>query len=272
MNGIERKDQVADLREEIIRLGPWHLDVQVTPEISTRAFLEAPAGTYAASFGEVSFINPRDGFRNLLQKIYPGGLAGRTMLDCACNCGGYSFWAKELGANECFGFDVRRHWIDQAHFLAANRMGPTEGVRFEKCELYDLPKLELKPFDITIFKGIFYHLPDPITGLRVAADHTEELIIVDTATRNNLPDGMLAVAEESTEQVMSGVHGLNWFPTGPAVLTRILNWMGFVETRCVYWHTENETRPSELGRLQMIASRKEGLLEQFESDQGRARI
>jgi hypothetical protein len=62
MNNIEQNDRISDLREEIIRLGPWHLDVQVTPEISTRVFLEAPEGMYSPSFGDVSFIDPREGW------------------------------------------------------------------------------------------------------------------------------------------------------------------------------------------------------------------
>jgi tRNA (mo5U34)-methyltransferase len=68
--------------------------------------------------------------------------------------------------------------------------------------------------------------------------------------------------------VMSGVRGLNWFPTGPQVLTRILNWLGFTGTRRVYWRrTETDNQPSELGRLQMIASRNKGLPERFEPQQ-----
>jgi tRNA (mo5U34)-methyltransferase len=45
----------------------------------------------------------------MMNLIYPGGLEGRRFLDCACNCVAYSFWAKELGASETFGFDVREH-------------------------------------------------------------------------------------------------------------------------------------------------------------------
>jgi tRNA (mo5U34)-methyltransferase len=51
------------------------------------------------------------------------------VLDCACNCGAFLFWAKELGADECFGFDIRQHWIDQAEFLREHRAWPTEGMR-----------------------------------------------------------------------------------------------------------------------------------------------
>ncbi len=76
------------LKEEIICLGPWHHDVQVTPEISTSVFLEAPEGTYSSS---PSFINPLDLLANTMRKVYPEGLEGRTFLDCACNAGGYSY-------------------------------------------------------------------------------------------------------------------------------------------------------------------------------------
>jgi SAM-dependent methyltransferase len=260
MKGTAKNDLSSQLRDEIIRLGPWHLEVQVTDDISTRVFLQSPETSYSPSVGKVSFISPRESFRSLMQKVYPGGLAGRSVLDCACNCGGYLYWAKELGAGECFGFDVRQHWIDQARFLAQTPFWERFAVSFQLCDLYDLPKLGLKPFDITIFKGIFYHLPDPITGLKIVADLTKELILVDTATKNGCPDGMLAVSEEDRVAVMSGVHGLNWFPTGPNVLARVLNWLGFSETHCVFWQNgATENQPANLGRLQILGSRKPGL-------------
>ena len=42
-----------------------------------------------------------------------------------------------------------------------------------------------------------------------------------------MPDGALVAAKESPGRAMSGVHGLNWFPSGPRVMERILDWMGF---------------------------------------------
>ena len=50
---------------------------------------------------------------------------------------------------------------------------------------------------------------------------------------------------------MSGVYELCWYPTGAAVLERILRWMGFVETT-VNWEIE--------GRIEILASKVEGLL------------
>jgi tRNA (mo5U34)-methyltransferase len=255
---------LADLRAEVIRLGPWHIEVEVTPQLSTRAFLEAPDGTYPESFGELSFYSPKDGFMRKLRRVFPDGLEGRSVLDCACNCGAYLFWAKELGAGECLGFDAREHWIEQARFLAKHRTGPGNDIRFEVCDLYDLPKLGLGAFDITLFNGIFYHLPDPVGGTKIAADLTQELLIVNTATRNGLPDGMLAFSEEGRSELASGIYGLNWFPTGPGVLSGILSWLGFPETRCTRWRTVVQNQPPELGRIDMLAARDRELFRAFD--------
>src|SRR5436309_1828615 len=174
--GVNAAESPADLRAEVIRLGPWHIEVEITPELTTRAFLEASEGTYPESFGALSFYSPRDGFVRKLLRVFPDGLEGRSVLDCACNCGAYLFWAKELGAGECLGFDAREHWIEQARFLAKHRTGPGDDIRFEVCDLYDLPKLGLETFDVTLFNGIFYHLPDPVAGMKIAADLTRELL------------------------------------------------------------------------------------------------
>jgi tRNA (mo5U34)-methyltransferase len=251
----------AELREEIIRLGPWHFDIKVTDALSTRVSLEAPPGTYPESFGPVAFQDIRTEHRIHLKQLYPDGLGGRTVLDCACNSGGYLFWSRELGAGTCFGFDVREHWIRQAQFIQRHR-ADADDMHFQVSDLYDLPKLGLEPFDLTIFKGIFYHLPDPITGLKIAADLTKEALIIDTATRSDLPDGVLAVDWEGVDELMLGVHGLNWRPTGPEAVIRILEWAGFVETHVIRWN--RESRPG-WGRFGMVASKRPGLLDRFKS-------
>jgi hypothetical protein len=94
--------------------------------------------------------------------------------------------------------------------------------------------------------------------LKGAADLTREVLIFETATRSNHPDGYLAVEEEPTDEVMSGVYGLNWLPTGPEVLARILTHCGFPEMRMVRW--VKEAFPGR-GRLGMIAAREPGRLD-----------
>jgi tRNA (mo5U34)-methyltransferase len=229
------------LQEEIACLGPWHQDIEIAPGVST-----APDTHY----------KPRGGFHGTMRTLYPSGLAGRSVLDCACTAGGYLFWARELGAGPCYGFDVREHWIRQARFVAKHR--ESDGIRFEVRDLYDLPSLGLEPFDITIFSGLFYHLPDPIRGLKIAADLTREFLLFGSVTMARRPDGYLAVSAEGTE-LLSGVYGLNWLPTGPEVIRQILAWAGFAETRVSWWFDETTITPG-LGRVRVLASKRPGLL------------
>ena len=87
---------------------------------------------------------------------------------------------------------MREHWIRQARFLQEHRPDG-DRIRFEVMDVYDLPELGLEPFDITIFAGLFYHLADPVSGLKIAADLTNELMIFDTATKWGMEDDSLVV-------------------------------------------------------------------------------
>jgi tRNA (mo5U34)-methyltransferase len=253
---------VEELREEVIRLGPWHLEVEITPEVSTQVSLEIPPDAPGGTFYRMSFHSPREGFMRRMRRIFPNGLEGRSVMDCACNCGAYLLWCKELGAGDCYGFDAREHWIRQARFLAEHR-GQTDGVRFEVHDLYDLDRVDPGRFDVTLFNGIFYHLPDPVYGMKLAADRTDQLLVVNTATRLGAPDGTLVAAKEAPDRAMSGVHGLNWFPAGPGVMTRILNWMEFPEVRCSLWRIASRQDAGN-GRLEMIAAREHGFFTAYD--------
>lgn len=261
------------LKQQILDLGPWHLKVQVTPELTTAV---GPNGqTVESSVGPVSFLDTEQEFRALMQAVYPQGLGGKRFLDVACNCGAYSFWAKELGAAECFGFDARDHWIRQAEFLKQHRTEPSDGITFRSLDLYALPQLHLEPFHVGMFEGIFYHLPDPIGGLKLVADLTQELLIFNTATRAARRGG-LVMATEQADFAMNGIHGLNWYPTSPRVLEGLLRWMGFVEFRLIYWRKRvrfNRQRgwkawlKAQLlrtGRFHLLASRTPGLFADFD--------
>ncbi len=195
-----------------------------------------------------------------VRRIYPEGLEGRSFLDCACNGGGYCFWARELGADRCFGFDVHEHWIRQARWLVENRASPSDGIQFEAIDLLDLPRLDLEPFDLTLFKGILYHLASPMQGLQIAADQTREVLLLGTGFRTDLPDGSLVLNKER-DGLMHGVHGLNWYPTGPDVVRRMLERVGFKEIKLTGVVPPFEGRRQNIGRLTVVAAKRKGLLD-----------
>jgi 2-polyprenyl-3-methyl-5-hydroxy-6-metoxy-1,4-benzoquinol methylase len=169
-------------REEVVaegrRLAPWHLDVEIAPGLTTGEFAGVPYDEEA--LGKVRMVDSRPRFMRTLGDIFPRGLEGRSVLDVACNCGAYLYWARDAGAGECLGIDVRELWIEQARFLARHRLASSDGMRFDVRDLYDLPSLGLEPFDVTLFNGIFYHVPEPLRALGVAAALTRDVMIVNT--------------------------------------------------------------------------------------------
>jgi hypothetical protein len=224
-------------------LSPWHIKVQVTPEIATDAF------------ETINLIDTEVSFKELLNEIYPEqDFQNKIFLDCACNCGAYCFWARSVGFSQCYGFDVREHWIKQANWLKENiTTGPTDGIQFKKMDLYELNRVGLPQFNLTFFKGLFYHLPYPVKGLQLAADLTKDVLIINTRTKPDLPKNCFVVEEEPSEEsdLLSGVHGLCFTPSGPEAIIKILKWMGFVRFKIMY---SKLIRPG-YGRTQIIAYR-----------------
>lgn len=250
------------LIDKIRAMAPWHHDIQLTPTISTgKVFSETGRLSQAKNDG-VSLISPRVRFLRQLDRLYPDGLTGLRFLDCACNAGGYCFWARERDAELAVGFDVRQHWIDQAKFVAENRtVEPVDRIEFFQSDLHDLPKRNLEPFDLVYFSGIFYHLPDPITGLKIAADLTRDILILNTAMdASGIKKLGLSFSLEDTEVVMSGVHGLAWFPNNPETVYAILKWMGFEDTVLVRDKVKNE---SGVRRVEILAARQPGRFDEI---------
>jgi SAM-dependent methyltransferase len=250
----------SSLKSEIQALAPWHVDIEIAPGLRTSQGNIKPEDGSRLSIG---IVDP-DEIRPLLKAIYPEGLGGKRFLDVACNGGGYSMVANDLGAEYVFGFDVREHWIKQAEFLKRHLAADGARIEFALCDLREIDeKIDDARFDICLFKGIFYHLPDPIASLKEVADRTEEILILDTAVAKEKPDGYLQLVFEGTVNPMSGVHELAWFPTGVKVLKGIVDWLGFPESRLIFWKKPPRGR---FGRIRIIAARSTGLLSHFDKN------
>jgi tRNA (mo5U34)-methyltransferase len=229
-------------------LAPWHFDFELPQGRRTKDFND-PNHSDPDKRG-VGTLDPNH-LRYFFRQYYPAGLAGKELLDIGCNAGAYCFIAGELGAKSAVGFDVRKHWIDQAEFIHQALYPRLTNVSFQIAHVETF----LRGFDrtdIVIFKGVFYHLPDPIHVLLQLCGMTREVIFVNTESDLTVPEHCLSYKPESTTRVMSGVDGLAWWPGGPAALSPILEYAGF-EVKVPVW---NRDPASGRGRFTIIGKRK----------------
>lgn len=258
------------LESQILEMRPWHHDIRILDDLSIADVFGTETKIERAENDGVSLIEPREKFFERLWGVFPDGLKGKRFLDCACNAGVYCFFAREADADYSYGFDVREHWIRQADFVKEHRtVTPTDRIDFEVLDLYDLPDKKFEPFDFTFFSGIFYHLPDPIHGLKIAAELTSDIIVVNTASMYDPknPGGLTPRRRSSSDYVMSGVSEMAWFPNGPKAILLILNWMGFREFKLTRFIKRGERH-----RFEIFASREKGRLEELRGSQMNVRV
>jgi tRNA (mo5U34)-methyltransferase len=117
-----------------------------------------------------------DSPRKLARLRLPASLAGRTVLDVGAMDGFFAFEAERRGAARVVAVDpaswrTSRAGFDLAHAALRSRV---EAVTLDSLDELDA----LGTFDVVLFLGVLYHLPDPWPVLaRVAALATERLVV-----------------------------------------------------------------------------------------------
>ncbi|MEM9413639.1 MAG: methyltransferase domain-containing protein, partial [Planctomycetota bacterium] len=248
--------EMAIMQKRISNLGPWRMSIQITPQINTGQFVELPKN--AVECRRVRHKG-RTNFLKMVDLLYPDGFKNKRFLDCGCNAGAFCFWVRERLAEIAFGFDIRDHWIKQARFVKAKRnVAPTNRIQFEILDLYDLESMELDPFDFVQFRGLFYHLHEPVHGLRLAADLCSDVLLFTSSFLWDHPDGSLKFEACDHQPLHGGVSPMNWFPTGPGICGEILKSLGFEDLKLT--KIKQVKKRPERGRLEIIAARDKGRL------------
>lgn len=161
---------------------------------------------------------PLQRFRHFMPSLVQacgGTLAGKTVLDIACNSGFWSLQCALLGA-EVVGFDSRQELIDQADLLKS--IVGVSGVEFRVLDFWKMSPQSLgRTFDVVLNLGILYHLPKPLEALEMTRAMARQFILLDTAVSPWLESAVVLDWEEPRDIRSADAAGIVAYPSRSAI-------------------------------------------------------
>lgn len=162
---------------ELVPLAPFDHDIDLGDKYNT-------------SLNSYRIRNATGMFFPPLLKLCGGTLRNKTVLDLACNCGGFSFVANRFGAKKIIGIDSSERNIIQAN--ACKEYLGIKNIDFIQGKIENLHDYLDRIFDVVLCMGILYHLKDPIGVIEEISKFSKEIIVVDShvhySTQNEKED------------------------------------------------------------------------------------
>jgi tRNA (mo5U34)-methyltransferase len=202
--------------------------------------MDLGAGVQTAGVYDPSRTLPRLGL--------PRRLDGRTVLDVGAWDGYYSFEMERRGAARVVATDEfcwgGGGWGTQEGFNLARRALGSK-VEDHRIDVLDLsPDVLGGPFDMVLFLGVLYHLPNPLLALERVRSVTSGLLVLETEVDLLLVRRPAAAFFPGSEL---GDDPTNWWaPNVPAVLG-MLRAAGFSRAE-VAWKRSTAFRAARWGR------------------------
>ncbi len=158
-----------------------------------------------------------------------GGLAGKRILDIACNSGFWSLQCALLGAREVVGIDARPELIEQAKLV--QRVAGIDQVSFRQLDFWEMtPEVLSGPFDIVLNLGLLYHLAKPLEALERTLRMTTSVVLLDTAIDPS-PEPIVRLRWEEPTDIRNAAHaGIVMHPTR-ASIELMLRHLGVADVR-----------------------------------------
>jgi tRNA (mo5U34)-methyltransferase len=145
-----------EVRERIAAVPHWYHPIEVRPGIVT------PGANDAQSILKLLAL--------------PEDCHGMRVLDLGARDGFFSFEMERRGADVIAVDYVAPK--DSGFAVAAELLGSR--VPYLHRNLYDLNAAELGSFDVVLFLGLLYHLPDPLGALRIVRNLTSRQMYLET--------------------------------------------------------------------------------------------
>jgi tRNA (mo5U34)-methyltransferase len=195
--------------------------------------MELEPGVHTISAAETEKLRKRE-------KAYldPVDLRGKSVLDIGAWDGYYSIAAKKRGAARVLATD----WFSWGGPGWGNKDGfdyarAKTGLEIEE-KIIDVPDVSVDTvgmFDVVFFMGVFYHLKDPLLGLKVASRMAKETLIVETALDATWMRRPMMVFYPGSELVNDPT---NWWGPNVPLMLALLKDNGFTKVswgKCPVW-------------------------------------
>ena len=201
-----------EIRAAFARFDLWHYAYEFEGGLSFAASHHHPGPHSNDS------RRPLQRFRHFIPPLVEacgGSLAGKRVLDIACNSGFWSLQCALLGA-EVVGFDSRQELIDQANLLKS--IVGLSNVEFNVLDFWKMsPQALGGTFDVVLNLGILYHLPKPLTALELTRAMARERILLDTAVNPLLESVVFLDWEEAHDIRSANTAGIVACPSRSAI-------------------------------------------------------
>lgn len=160
----------TELRERVASFPRWHYEFDLNG-VRTPIFSRGHVNRHEQR--KKYFFAP-------LVELLGGSLAGKRVLDLACNAGFWSLSAIEAGAEFVLGVDGRQMHIDQASLVFEVKGVEPSRYRFATSDVFALDLADEEPFDVVLCLGLLYHVSKPFELMERISAWNTDLLVVDT--------------------------------------------------------------------------------------------
>jgi tRNA (mo5U34)-methyltransferase len=194
----------------------------------------------------------------LSQIHLPSNLMGKSVLDIGAWDGFFSFEAERRGASRVVALDGGVWKVDSIGKAGFEFARKALNSKVEDVEMYvsDISPESLGQFDLVLFLGVLYHLPDPVGSFLKVASVARQDIIVETHV-DLIEHTVPAIAFYPFDECAN--DPTNWCGPNQAAVEGMLRLAGFRTiksfpmTPCPYPVTGR--KPNQYGRMVFHASR-----------------
>jgi SAM-dependent methyltransferase len=137
--------------------------------------------------------------KQFLRMLFPGGVAGKRVVDLGCLEGGYTVELARAGF-DALGIEIRQSNLENCQRVKAGTNLPN--LSFACDDVQNLAKHGV--FDVIFCCGVLYHLDKPRAFVDLMAQVCQRVVIIDTHVADTKPNGKFALSKITENEGWAG--------------------------------------------------------------------